>query len=690
MKKILPFIIVIITLSLALDVQAQSPLIKITDDKDVTVSKSGNDNITAKMVSDPNGFIISVSPPAAFTSLIWKDATGKFDPKNTIKGVPHGNAGNVLWFTVKGAASDDATKTLTIQLINDKVKPADIKTLTISYVPDSQNPGTGSSPPLFGDVIPPITCNFPQTSFTSTKANATDKCGELNVGNNFGELVENYDLDKTTYVYNFKTNVRTWFKITKDKKTQKLVTELVNFNKIAFGPNQHFLVKIVNVNRFLFDVTINHSFSSSDSQPSALFTQFFIGDSNLLGSLMSAYSKGLDASAQSAGSGPEATTQNTLEDLLLRIRCFYEKYNGYHAQMIQAYNPCSVFNCCQEFEYHQFANELMYIKFEMAQLQGQLSQSKVILALKKDTLAKCLKAATDLAAAKKTLAAATKQADKDTANKKITQLTKQVRAPADQQKLIADTLKASAAATAYAALSDLLMQLPANADIEKMALFINAMSPERSIYTIDEETIRGNQYNLFVQIKARDSLVKLGYLADELDTLNISRPVVRKPFVSFSSGSFMALGSNLKSKTYDLQPLAHNKIISDTSRYVLAESGYSIPVIGFSALGNIEWKMSESFGVGGSVGVGLTIESNPRLNYLGGASLFFGNNKQFVTSFGLTATQFNMLSNNLLAASQQGIQYNSTDKPAITYYKTMRTGFFISVTFTPFTSTQLK
>ncbi len=218
------------------------------------------------------------------------------------------------------------------------------------------------------------------------------------------------------------------------------------------------------------------------------------------------------------------------------------------------------------------------------------------------------------------------------------------------------------------------------------------MSPDKSVVVINEETIIGNQFEFVRSVSNKGYTGKKGLCGSRNGTRSrIQAPVVCKPFVNFSVGPFMALGSQLKNKTYGLQPISQNKIVSDTSRYILAESGYSNPVLGLSVLGNVEWKTGKSFGLGGSAGFGIIIENNPRLNYLAAISAFFGSKQQFVTSLGITAMQVNTLNNSLLAANQQGIQYLSSDKPVISYYKVVRSGLFISLTFTPFEATvQLK
>jgi hypothetical protein len=70
--------------------------------------------------------------------------------------------------------------------------------------------------------------------------------------------------------------------------------------------------------------------------------------------------------------------------------------------------------------------------------------------------------------------------------------------------------------------------------------------------------------------------------------------------------------------------------------------------------------------------------------------MFFGDKRQFVASFGIAAMQVDALDNNLLAVNQQNISYTSSNKPTVTYYKVLRTGLFISLTFTPFSTSNSK
>src|SRR5690606_39437670 len=116
------------------------------------------------------------------------------------------------------------------------------------------------------------------------------------------------------------------------------------------------------------------------------------------------------------------------------------------------------------------------------------------------------------------------------------------------------------------------------------------------------------------------------------------------------------------------------QIITDTTSHQLVESGYTRHPLGFAALGNVEWKLWRSFGIGASVGVGLTIEREPRPAYLGGASLFFGNLRQFALTFGVIGMEVNTLSNNYKSMADAQIRVKTKPTTPIEEYKVFRIG----------------
>jgi hypothetical protein len=191
--------------------------------------------------------------------------------------------------------------------------------------------------------------------------------------------------------------------------------------------------------------------------------------------------------------------------------------------------------------------------------------------------------------------------------------------------------------------------------------------------------------DLTISIATKDSILKVKSaepIPQYYRTTPIQIPIIGKTFVSFSSGSFIALGKNLQNKTYAWQEtLGNNNTVVDSS-YTLVESGYTLPPMGFCALGNLEWKVTRSFGLGGSAGVGLSIEKSPRLAYLGGLSMFFGDLRQFTITGGFVGMQVNQITKNYQTVADNQVIY--TSKPNVEYYKEFKVGGFISFTYTPF------
>jgi hypothetical protein len=94
--------------------------------------------------------------------------------------------------------------------------------------------------------------------------------------------------------------------------------------------------------------------------------------------------------------------------------------------------------------------------------------------------------------------------------------------------------------------------------------------------------------------------------------------------------------------------------------------------------------VAKNVGLGISPGVGITIESKPRLAYLLGGSLMLGRERQFIVTAGVAAMQVNVLSNNLKPLLENGTNAVK-ETPTITYYKELKYGVFLSLSFTPFT-----
>ncbi|MBK7809761.1 MAG: hypothetical protein IPI50_00740 [Saprospiraceae bacterium] len=672
--------------------------------------------ISAKSVKD--GFNIQVINQSGIELIKVKNSFNNFLPVTNVK-----DTTNAKLYTIINPKLEDDGNTLLIKLI----KNGQERTLTLKIQPSQDGGNSASS--------------------SSNPTNSQTDCNPVkNYYNNFGEESKYYNKQKIVYVYDFNKDPskREFYKITLDHDTLK--RELVNFNKETLTSGKNVKFKIYNINKFMYDVSIADSVIHFDSEPSALFTRFFLGDSTLLGNLMGQISD-----------PTKLQSNDKTEKLLNEIVAFINKYNGLRSTALDALNPCHQFTCCNNLNYSEFLNTLAKIKAETENVKRKLNaakndvsksdcnkqiklktqaessiknlnfaiskldiriqelilintslannverirgevkeiESQVFFSKGADSLTKraqLLRLETELTSRNSELASSrlelTKfQKDRDSIDLKafeiltsidsikytISQLCKDGN-NTDIQDMI-DALEAS---------DYLIKNLPSEDDLKKLIVFINNMVVQNNSFTSDYISLNGNMLDLTINIDSKDSIFKYFSIPEyKNDPLQIQIPILGKTFVSFSSGSFIALGKHLQNKTYSWQgTVGNNNTVSD-SNYTLVESGYTLPPMGFCALGNLEWKVSRSFGLGGSAGVGLSIEKSPRMAYLGGVSLFFGDLRQFTITGGFVGLQVNKLTNNFKTVSDNQVIY--TSKPNIEYYKEFKVGGFISLTYTPF------
>lgn len=627
--------------------------------------------ITTKSITD--GFKIQVLDASAINAVKVKNAAGQFINATTIETIT-----NAKLFTITNPKLEDDNKTLLIKLI----KEGEEKTLTLTVQASPSEVNSSSTP-----CVP-----------TQSK---TDCSPVKDYDNKFGEDVKYYDKNKIVYVYDFNKDPakREFYKIR--KKNGILKIEVVNFNKETLTSGKNVKFKIYNINKFLYDVSIADSVIHFDSEPSALFTRLFLGDSTLLGSLMGTFSD--VTKMQSAG----------LDNLNKKIKCFVEKYNWLQNKVLDAYDPCYSFPCCYSIEYTELANDLAVIRADAVNIQMKLDEKKKIIEDNKKELDACEKNEKDIkdnsAAITKcegeikdikqklpSLSGEDKKKKEEELAKKEEELKKLQEDKAKLEKISSEkctgTKKeeykkkketAENELSEISVINTLLTNLPSDKELKKIIVFLRNMVETNNSHTSDYISLNGNMLDLTINIASKDSIFKYFSIPEyKNDPLQIQIPILGKPFVSFSSGSFIALGKHLQNKTYSWQgTIGNNNTVSDSS-FTLVESGYTLPPMGFCALGNLEWKVSRSFGFGGSAGVGLSIEKSPRLAYLGGVSLFFGDLRQFTITGGFVGMQVNKLTNNFQTVVDNQVIY--TSKPSIEYYKEFKVGGFISLTYTPF------
>jgi len=487
----------------------------------------------------------------------------------------------------------------------------------------------------------------------------------------FGEDTAFYSDNTIVYVYDFNKDPskRIFYKIT--KKGGKLDRQMVNLDEETLTPGDHVRFKVYNVNKFMYDVSIGDKIVQYNSEIPLLFGRYFLGDNTSLGTLMGALS--------SAPSN-KSSQQNILQSLSSRLNCFVKIMNCLRNDVVKVYDPCTEFDCCRSYDYDKIANLLAKIRLDAFKIQQELEEQKEI-------ISQCDKSKK----AEAKLQSEIKELEKDKEKNK-----EAIKSKTDELAKINEDLKkkcgendeikkrAEAVLTEFTAINNLIENLPTDDDLKRIIVFLNNAIWQNSMHTSDFIPLNGNLLELTLNISSKDSIRKLFNIPEYKNQILIQIPITCKPFVSFSSGSFVAIGNTLQNKTYAWQETTGNNNTANDLNYTLVESGYTSMPSGFCALGSLEWKTSRSLGFGVSVGVGLTIEKSPRLAYLAGISCFFGDLRQFAFTGGLVGMQVSKLTNNFQTITDNQIIYKS--KPEIQYYNESKFGAFISLTYTPFTT----
>ncbi|HEY8939580.1 MAG TPA: hypothetical protein VIM59_05310, partial [Cellvibrio sp.] len=501
---------------------------------------------------------------------------------------------------------------------------------------------------------------------------------ELTKHNDFGEELDYYDKHKVVYLYDFNPDIhkRALWKIERvgKKRAYQLSTTLANFNKDILTPKSQVEIKVVNVNKFLYDVDVTGIDVDHGSEPPFLFRELFLGDSTgVLGSLLNLFKSGI-------------SLQNftKLEPKFDRVECILMNINTLQAEALKAYSPCDDFPCCQTVKlgnaYKAIADQIIKAKIEMSTIQNIANAQKKKLAELKDAQKKCQ----DMAAQIATLSAVEKRsADQD---KQLADLNKK-KCTDDQMKPFDEIVDLQKEVDASSVITEINSKLPSEIALRKLIVFIENIVAMNQTHAAGPFFPDGNLFDLQINIKTKDTIPDYFGIPAFANTIGGQLPVKYKGFVSFSSGSFISLEHRLINKTYDWQQVPYSgQTITDTTSYRLVESGKSRHPMGFAAMANMEWRVLRAVGIGSSVGVGLTIEKEPRPAYLAGLSIFFGNARQFAITGGMVGMEVKRLSNNYQSMADAQIKFKTKPTDAIKYYDEFKVGTFIAVTYTPFKS----
>jgi hypothetical protein len=470
--------------------------------------------------------------------------------------------------------------------------------------------------------------------------------------------------DDVIYVYDFNkiTSKRRMYKFTKKNEDDaEFVKSKVNLSKEELRAKKQVWIKVANINRFMNDVSIADSLFYYNSKPSALFNRMFIGDSlTTLGSMMD------KAAIQS-------THKNKVNDILTQLDCFNKMYTSLKAEMIKAFDPCQAFTCCNTVDFKTISLKLNEIRTAISVLQLEYTDKKKELEESKKKKTELEGGTKDEKKLREDLAKLKVGQDGyEAANTKVKDVEKKL---AELEATKANIETKQKELSIVNGLDDIKANLPTDAQLKQLSVFLLNMVEQNQALIRGPIQLEGNLLDVTINIASRDSLVsKFGY-PNFRDKIHFEIPVYGRPFVSFSSGSFLAPDKRLREKTYAWQEV-------NGAGHVLTESGYSNPVAGFSALVNVQWGLSSYVGLGPSVGVGLTIEEQPRLSYLVGGSLFLGKKSQLAITGGVAIMQVDRISKNFESAYENQTVFS--EPATIDYYKDLKVGPFISLTYTLF------
>ncbi len=514
------------------------------------------------------------------------------------------------------------------------------------------------------------------------------ECQTYSYKNDFGILPDDID-DKTIFlVYDFypaNTNIvhqGVLYKVYKDGKEVK--TEPVNINKRSLPGYKKMYLKVVNINRFIYDISTSRSVTNFESEPPILFRRLFLGDSTSLTPIIGYFlnvKKGMEPFEDNSTAYDNLIQSLTeLNDMLIKIK----------QKISSIYSECESFPCCKEkwqaVTYTDVMKKILEVKFNIAALRTEYLnyQNDSLQAERK--LNKCIEdnksVRTRISALKTKLNNAPKS-EQEKIKAEIEALKKELCVDSAFYEVRLQDLKITL--NRYREYVNYKLQLPKDEDIWSQLILIDNIVDKYSNYSTGPVDLKGDELDITIRIKSRPYVISTFNLTQYNDSISIRMPIYRTSYASFSTGSFIGISNNtLRSTKYSWQPEANSGVVSDTSKYLLVQSGRTSLPAGVCALGNYLFRASPNVGLGVSTGVGVTFESQPRMAYFGGASVFLGRKKQFLITLGVIGMNIDRLNGNFQTVYDKRIRYNKSSITDIEYYKEFKTGYFFSITYTPF------
>ncbi len=462
-----------------------------------------------------------------------------------------------------------------------------------------------------------------------------------------------------------------------------------NLRQLKIRYNQEFRFRIVNINRYLYDVNFQADDVQLNNEPSPLFKNLFLGEGSIDKLIAGFGIKAGDSTKEDVGLvGPPSA----LDVFINSFREFKVKYDALLDDKVTVYRYClpDLKCACKDDKFSELSSSLLQVKLDYANAKKELTkqmsdfekctkenkenESKIAeldksiapLSQKKDELDKRIrKVANDSDAAKKLRKEIKALVDKITSLEKKRdniriencgdEVTEEVVKQIDKLGTYLDSIKEEG-----------LMSL---------ILFHNSMVADHLEFNSSPIFPQGNRLKLGIGFNPTTNAKQANFMPMASDSIGLDIPVILKPFLTFSSGLFY---SYIPQDSYGTKQIPFKGIVSDTSRFVIAKTGSRNATAGFSALANLGMKFTGNFGAGVSLGVGVTIEDTPKPTYLAGLSTYWGDRKQLNFTFGLSAIPTKSLKTELYP-DLGTLLYKTA--PLLQYTDTMKTGWFFSITY---------
>jgi len=463
----------------------------------------------------------------------------------------------------------------------------------------------------------------------------------------------------------------------------QLVSNLSNI-KVNYG--EEFRIKVLNINRYNYNVEFSVDNIEFGSEQPKLFKELFTGSGDYLNNLLTELQNSKTIIKSVNGASDTSEFSSVLDSFMIDYYKLVDK-------QLEAYSycPANITDCNGKPDtkvlFSDMAMKLLHLKvsyqdYHEGKANG-LSEIKKDLQDSEDSLKSCNEK-------KEQLLDQIKKNPKDSV--KIKKKIKALGCDKWQENINEITKNKSDIETSLAQLDKFWTVIAriSDEDLMKLTLFNNNFVADNFSYVSPPIYPEGNMIDIGLKFKPSDSglVKKWNIMPLYSDSLGLNIFVKSKTFVSFSSGPFIGIGKNIRGETYGWQPQPDaGGIVPDSAKYKLVSTGNGNIPVGIAAFANVGAKFSEGFGWAVSPGVGITAETNPRPVYFLGGSLNFGKKDMFSLTGGLAFVYADQLKSALYP--DPGVtQYKKTD--AIAYSKELKVGGFISISYTVFSFDKTK